>query len=353
MRGSMGSYPSEVRLPEPEPELAARLRDVLESHLEVSAVEYAEVPISLAGGFSNEIFRFRLRDPAPGFEGPLVLRLVHDDADAAREAIVMHGVSEAGYPAPRVLVHGPCDGLGRPFIITPLVSGQTFEKMLRPRTAIRVIRRLPDQLAEMMALLHAVPTDSIAEHLAEVGWSRTRLDSLGVLTEVDAYADELRSSSLLQAGKWLHAHAPEFGIAVVCHGDLHPLNALFEGGRIVAVLDWELARLADPAFDVARSAVLLRMAPYPMNRVTRRLVQPFTRRLADSFVRSYRERCSLNDESLQWHEALHSLRILTLALAGARQSPHSRLHRLADVWLPVAPYLSAHLAKITGVAVAA
>src|SRR2546423_15531288 len=83
--------------PMPDAVLARKLLDVLGARLNTK-VAYAEPPTPLAGGFSNEIFRFLLDEPPSGFEGPLVLRLAHDDHDAAREAIVQDGVARAGVP---------------------------------------------------------------------------------------------------------------------------------------------------------------------------------------------------------------------------------------------------------------
>lgn len=39
--------------------------------------------------------------------------------------------------------------------------------------------------------------------------------------------------------------------AVLAHGDWAPVNAVVEGRAVVAVLDWDCARLADPLLDVA------------------------------------------------------------------------------------------------------
>ncbi len=327
---------------------ATKLLDVLTTRFG-NEVTYAEAPVPLAGGFSNEIFRFRLNHPPTGFDGPLVLRLASDDRDAEREAIVQAGVARAGYPAPPVLLRGPRNGLGKPFIVTPLVAGVEFDKLLGLRTAIPVLRRLPQQLASTMADLHEVPTTTIADELAHAGWTAERLGSVGVLGEVATLAAGLDEPGVDQGIRWLQAHVPEFAAAVVCHGDLHPLNVLFDKDRIAAVLDWELARLADPAYDVARTITLLAMAPYPMKKPVRRMVQPITRRLADSFVKHYRARRPLDDATLQWHEALHALRTLTIALVGRRQPEGNRLRRTADLWLPVAPSLCARFTALTGV----
>jgi aminoglycoside phosphotransferase (APT) family kinase protein len=112
------------------------------------------------------------------------------------------------------------------------------------------------------------------------------------------------------------------------------------------VLDWELARLADPAYDVGRTLVLLRLAPYPMSRVTRAVIQPVATGLARGFERRYRERRSIDEFDVRWHEALHCLRTLAIVEVGRSLPEGERLRRTADVWLPVASRLEHRLAAI-------
>jgi aminoglycoside phosphotransferase (APT) family kinase protein len=44
---------------------------------------------------------------------------------------------------------------------------------------------------------------------------------------------------------------------VICHGDFHPFNILMHEGKISGVLDWSGFRLADPAYDIASTKVVL------------------------------------------------------------------------------------------------
>lgn len=41
----------------------------------------------------------------------------------------------------------------------------------------------------------------------------------------------------------------------ICHGDLGPWNCLQRGGRLIGVIDWDLARYGDPLDDVAELAL--------------------------------------------------------------------------------------------------
>jgi aminoglycoside phosphotransferase (APT) family kinase protein len=312
-------------------------------------VQYAAEPTPLAGGFSNEIFRFRLADPPPGYDGELVLRLTHDDDDTAREAVIEDGVARAGYPAPPVLLHGTGAELGRPFIITPLLPGLPFDDAVRPSTALRMIPGLMTRLANAMADLHDMPVDAIARDLHAAAWDADRLSSVGVLDDIATLNEVIARPGTQNAHGWLRDNVPAFAPAVVCHGDFHIMNVLYDGPRIAAVLDWELARIADPAYDLARSVMLLRFAPLPVSALARPIVQRVRRGQARRFLAAYRARRALPDPSFTWHEALNACRTITIAWAGARPGGPARLRRTSEVWRPVVPALAAWFAELTGI----
>lgn len=68
---------------------------------------------------------------------------------------------------------------------------------------------------------------------------------------------------------WLARNVPEDrGPAVVLHGDAGPGNFLFEGGKIAALVDWELTHLGDPMEDLAQIWVRSLIQPFvPMQDV--------------------------------------------------------------------------------------
>jgi aminoglycoside phosphotransferase (APT) family kinase protein len=324
-----------------------QLLAVLRTHLDCPELRCTDGIRPLTGGYSNEIFCFRLAEASPPFDQPLVLRLTHDERDTAREAIIESAVAELGFRAPRVLIRGgSSSAFGRPFLITPLSPGVSFDETITVRTAIGSFRRLPDQLAAVMCALHDLPTERITAPLTAAGWEPDQLDSRAVLADVDGYAEQADSSDLRQRTAVLRANQPSFARSVVCHGDLHPFNLLFEGREVTAVLDWELARLADPAFDVGRTLLLLRFAPYPMSRITRVAIQPFVTALARGFERRYSERNPLEEHSIRWHEALHCLRTLAIIEVGATLGGGTRLRRTAEVWLPCGPGIERRFAVI-------
>jgi aminoglycoside phosphotransferase (APT) family kinase protein len=50
--------------------------------------------------------------------------------------------------------------------------------------------------------------------------------------------------------------APSEGRLSLCQGDPNPFNYLFRDGRVVAVVDWEQARVSDPRSDIAQLIAL-------------------------------------------------------------------------------------------------
>jgi aminoglycoside phosphotransferase (APT) family kinase protein len=63
---------------------------------------------------------------------------------------------------------------------------------------------------------------------------------------------------LRQAVDWLLEHRPpEPKHLSVCHGDFHPFNLMFDKGKITGVLDWPGFAIADPAYDIGNTLVLV------------------------------------------------------------------------------------------------
>lgn len=57
------------------------------------------------------------------------------------------------------------------------------------------------------------------------------------------------------AARWLARHPPRAVRTSLVHSDMGPGNFLFEGGRVTALLDWEVAHWGDPMEDLAAIAV--------------------------------------------------------------------------------------------------
>lgn len=306
-------------------------------------LRYEESPTVLAGGFSSELYRFSLRDAPAPLDGPLVVRLMHDD-EAARETAIQCTIAGLGFAVPAAHLHGDSRaGLGRPFLVMDLVSGADPAQVSGPRTAIRAFRDVPPLLARVMASLHALDPAPVRAALSDRGVTIEELGARAVLGEL---AGEPWLAPVLD---WLEPRRIEADTEVVCHGDLHALNLLVEGTSITAVLDWELATLAAPEYDVARTSLILATVPVPMPRGLRPLVQALGRRSARVFRAAYRELRPLDDESLVWHDALHCARTLALVARHRRAAPGDGLgDGPGALWDPVAPAVARRLEEATG-----
>jgi hypothetical protein len=63
---------------------------------------------------------------------------------------------------------------------------------------------------------------------------------------------------------WLRRNIPVYETPVVLvQGDTGPGNFMYEGGKVVAVVDWELAHLGDPMDDIAWLALRSAQDPFP------------------------------------------------------------------------------------------
>jgi aminoglycoside phosphotransferase (APT) family kinase protein len=185
-----------------------------------------------------------LRVPPPGARpaGP---------ADVARQGRIMAALEAAGVPVPRILATGE----DPPFVLMERVPGVRIEEAL----AVASPRELIEAAFAAVRLLHDVPVAAtgIADEApvspaAEVQrWQALRARAP---EELVARASELEAR-LLSA---LPAPRPP----ALVHGDYHLGNLLFEGSRVVAILDWEISELGSPPLDEAALCLLAIRAPF-------------------------------------------------------------------------------------------
>jgi aminoglycoside phosphotransferase (APT) family kinase protein len=211
-------------------------------------VEY----VLIAGGHSNLTYSARdaagrcyvLRRPPLGH----VLESAHD---MGREYRVVHALAGSGVPVART--HGLCQDSavnGAPFFIMDFVEGMVphdDEAAAHIPAAERIA--LSTDVAEVLARLHKLDPDAVG--LGDLGrkenyiarqlkrwtqqWQATRTEP------VPAMEDALRL---------LGERMPAQVGASIVHGDYRLGNFIVAGGRIQAVLDWELCTLGDPLADL-------------------------------------------------------------------------------------------------------
>jgi aminoglycoside phosphotransferase (APT) family kinase protein len=318
-----------------------RLLEYLRGELADPALEYAEPPVAISGGYDTEIFAFRLRRAPAEWSRPLILRRLspaYDPSRALRERDIQNAVAGLGFPAPRVLTaSADPTALGRAFLIMERMSG-------RPMLEARKIG-VTAILARTQLRLHALDAGPLLRAAVTFG------DLLG------QYSRRIAARSihgLREALDWLTAHRPaEPTRPVICHGDFHPQNILMEHGVVTGVIDWPNALVADPAYDVATTRVLLGLVPLelsPLPAVARVLVSAARPLLLARYLAGYRRGRPIDGGVLGYYEAAACMRQLirigeqrlTAAAAGEAPGP-----------LDASSFgerLCAHFARITGIA---
>lgn len=209
----------------------------------------------LSGGASMETWAFSL--VAPQARKELILRrrpaggsaLQEGDEKAnslALEAALIRAAGAGGVPVPPVEhVCRPGDGLGEAYVMGR-ISGETLGRKIVADARFDAVRpKLARQCGEAMARIHAVPPPE--------GLELRVADAIG---ELDKYEEIYRSSGarrpvLELAFRDLRARAPAMSRPVLVHGDFRNGNLMFDPEKgVVAVLDWELSHLGDPAEDM-------------------------------------------------------------------------------------------------------
>jgi aminoglycoside phosphotransferase (APT) family kinase protein len=211
----------------------------------------------------NLLFSARFDDGTGEQEHDLVLRYQPADGlmnryDMGAQFRVQHALANAGVKVARPLCLDD-DGslLGMPGYIMRRAVG----------VAPRQYYYAQGPMAEAdVATRHALIADMM-ETLAEIhalDWRTAGLDTLpggntpenSIGKEIIFYTDALRcasdeiADSLSGYECWLHENQPRVTTPVLNHGDYQPSNMLFADGKLVAVLDWETARITAPESDL-------------------------------------------------------------------------------------------------------
>ena len=270
-----------------------------------ASLDYAEAPTAIIGGFETRTYALRLHAAALPWTVPLILRIFPRHAPAAwmqREHALHRVLRAVGFPVPNVLLAcADADVLGGTFLVMERVAGTDMFTDLFPRR----LRRLTPMLAALQARLHALEPGDLMGILPTIEEP---------LRDLQARIDRARLDGLQAGPAWLCKHRPEPRALVVCHGDFHPRNVLVRDGVVTGVIDWSLALLADPAFDVGSTRVVLAFAPTGLPTPLSGLVGLFQRTVvARRYYQQYRSRRAVDEAAVRYYEAFRSLRCLVWA----------------------------------------
>ena len=205
----------------------------------------------LSAGATQEIWRFNL--VKDGAETPLILRrapggdrVSETAVGLETEAALIEAAAARGVPVPSVpWVLTPEDGIGRGFLMG-FVEGETLGGRIARGEALAHTRTfLARQCGEVLARIHTMDPGDFP-----------MLRRLTPAELVAQYKESYRASAWPRpvfdmTFRWLEEHCPpppEHPRLV--HGDFRNGNLMIGPEGIRAVLDWEIAHVADPMEDL-------------------------------------------------------------------------------------------------------
>ncbi len=192
----------------------------------------------LPGGASKEAWAVEAADGRRLFVRRAMGGVIHRHTLSLREEFdLLVAARDAGVTVPEPVAYlGDLDG--REAFVVALVDGETIGR--------RIVRDPPAgldlRLAEELARIHSIPRERVPF-----------LPSTDPVESMQAELDEVgEPHAAIEYGlAWFRERTRPARPSVVTHGDFRIGNVAVDGGRLVAVLDWEFAHVGDPVEDLA------------------------------------------------------------------------------------------------------
>ncbi len=219
-----------------------------------AGISGARIVRPLTGGNANVTSLVETAD------GPMVLRhppadTVYDLASAgiAREFRFISAIAGKAPVAEPILFCDDLAVLGAPFSLTRFVRGAAITDTLPPayQNSVDTLDAVGHALIDALASVHAIAP--VPAELGDVDKARTFVPRQIERWRTVRAAHAVRDLPMIETlGTWLAANAPEPEAVRIVHCDYHLDNVLMdpEVPEVRAILDWEMATLADPMVDV-------------------------------------------------------------------------------------------------------
>lgn len=246
--------------------------------------------------------------------------------DMLREARLLSALQGSEVPVATVLATAQVDEvIDVPFYVMSYVSGHVVTTRTPPQLASPGDRRgIGVQLVDTLAALHRVDWGSagLEDMGRPEGFNARHLKRMGRLV-----ADEegRPPAEFADVDAWLAGNVPAESGAAVIHNDFRLGNVMLAPdppGRIVAVLDWELATIGDPLFDLG---YFLASYPVPGEQLTptqamgtATLEGGYPTR--EELVERYAEDTGADLTHLQWYTVLALWKLAVLYEYGRRRA---------------------------------
>jgi aminoglycoside phosphotransferase (APT) family kinase protein len=206
----------------------------------------------IAGGHSNLTYRFVDRKGAAYvLRRPPLGHVLESAHDMGREHRIISALQ--GSSVPVAPTHGLCRDLavnGAPFYVMGFVEGAVLHDTASAEQLPPAERaELGLHVIDVLASLHQIDPDAVG--LGDLGRKEAYLARQLKRWNKQWEASKTHEIPEMEAtSRLLESLMPEQIGASIVHGDYRLGNMMVGGGRIRAVLDWELCTLGDPLADV-------------------------------------------------------------------------------------------------------
>jgi aminoglycoside phosphotransferase (APT) family kinase protein len=246
--------------------------------------------------------------------------------DVLREARLVAALAQTTVPVPRVLaILTAGELLDVPLVVTEFVDGVVITDHTPTPLDTPVIRhQIAMSMVDALAEIHGV--DWQAAGLADFG--RPEGFNARHLTRVRALVVDAEGnlpSQFCEIADWLRRHVPAESGAAIVHNDFRLGNMMVGNhgpGRVSAVLDWELATIGDPLFDLGYFLSSYPRHGEPLTPTAKMgaavLEEGYPTR--DQLLDRYCDRTGVRPESVNWYSALAQFKLAALYEYGRRRA---------------------------------
>jgi aminoglycoside phosphotransferase (APT) family kinase protein len=187
----------------------------------------------------------------------LVIRLAPEGVpiagptDVVRQARIMASLAGTAVPVPAVKWYdSDLRWFGRPFFVVSFLNGDKLALGERTYAATET-HVMVAQAVEALAALHAVPWQPLREVWGEPLSLADEMKRLDNLLDRPTLDPKVVGRGPLLRERLRRSLPPPERVHIGCvHGDFQWSNCLFDGGRLRAVIDWELSQIGATLIDL-------------------------------------------------------------------------------------------------------
>ncbi len=296
-------------------------------------------------GHAGLTYGFALSPAASAPDEDYILKLApvgvprRGSTDVYRQAILLNALHAAGLPVPRVTWASQDEALiGTQFIVMERLAGRTFV-IWEPHgsfdTSVVAVRDLWLQCVRALAGFHKLDWKS-----ALADWEAP----YSLESELERWSALMRHAlepAWREGGERVHRalaaqRPPEHPVGLV-HGDYQPGNVLYDGGRLVGVIDWDLAGIGAQGIDVGWLLMMIDQSAWADGW---KPLAPITRA---ELLATYRDAGGTALEHLDWFQAFAQFRLGAIACLNVKLHRNGR--RPDALWERFAPSISTLFAR--------